>query len=331
MDVRAAVLLAGAVILTPFNGAGAQEAETVAVDEAFASTVAVYRDAHDRNTFYLLPIIAHVAVSDGLTKLGVQYYRAEGEELLWAASVTISVTLDVPSETLSSLTGALTPAGGSPPSFAPAPITVATSVFYWKSSTTPQVVKLDENPGDFASGSTIALTFELKETRSELERILSGGDGGLGIMLEIQPSLQLIERRTAVYSGTTIADEFEKQGIISALDQRADSRILQFITSHFSGAGAAEYAAARKWVIGLVGKPSPVRNKDGVLVYGWDLAREDLLSKLRSQSEIQLTSTVERGDVERLAAILMLGDMCKKYVSNIVNLEDGTAGCNGLK
>jgi hypothetical protein len=325
-------ILSGCLVafLASHQPSSAQTVERVSLTSA--ATLAVFRDVAAASAFYIVPLSAAIAkTSEGKEQIGIQYYKDPDKAANWKASVTLSISL---SPAAADLAAAKAEIGQqtSHPTFAFPAIDFTASYFVWTAggSSKTQLVHLQD--GGTTAASTIALTFELEGSAAELLKVLSGADREIGILVEGRPRLTWVTARRIEFDTAAIATRLAAQRFLPAFDPRPSSPIIDYLREQAAGQwGAAEETAARRWLLGVLGAPTAVRTANHNWQYGWDVTAPDLAARIVSQPRISVTSSSSFPDLPYTSSILTLNNVCGSFANFIVNLEDGSAGCAGLK
>jgi hypothetical protein len=319
-----------AVLLTSLPGPSfSQNVEPV--PRQSSAGLAVFRDIAESNLFYVVPLsMALTKSASGKDQIGIQYYKSPERPQNWKASITLSFSLVPPASDLENAKTEL--AKDTPnPSFAFPSLEFSASYFTWNvdSSQKIQIVRLQD--GGATVGSTIAVTFEIEGTASEIRKILSATDRQIGLFVETRPKLTVMSVRKIELQSGALAAKFTSLKFLSAIDVEVNDPVGAYLRSRGSDQwGAAEETAVRKWLLDLLGPPALIRISDGNWGVGWNLTEPSLIAKLNAVPKVIIRATSPVPELKFSSAILPFTDLCTTLSDAIVNLEDGSVGCGGL-
>lgn len=287
----------------------------------------VYRDINAAQKYYLMPLGLGFAKSGGKPAIGVQYYREDGAPNLVTAALTLSLVLDIPIVELNALKAALAPPG-SAASIAALPLKYKLSHFLRTPGGQP-LTRAEVSEGSLSAGATIALTFQVTDTKQKIRALLSGQNSVFGLNLQLTPQLPFGIAREIALSGDEIATEMKALGYLPATpDSDRMNAALTLLQSKSGTWGAAEEAAARALLAGVLGSPELTLDNAGKPQIGWDLTRNDLVQALRARHGLR--SVVVRPERPSTSLLFTFGDLCTGFSSAIVDLDEGGSGCGGL-
>lgn len=319
-----------AAVVCAASQAAGQLLEPVDLSAHGIGSAVVYRDIHATGNHYLLPLKLGLAKTGNKPALGVQYYKADGPPPHRITAVfTLSVTLEVPAADLTKLKAALVPPGSSA-SVAVLPLQYKLSYFLGTAAGQPPT-SVAVSEGSLAAGATVALTFQVTDTKQNVRALLSGQNFAFGLNMQLRSNLAFGASRAFTLSGDDLAAGLKAIGYLPAVPDgdRANS-VLALLQSKFGTWGAGEEVAARTWLATLLGAPELTLDDMGKPRIGWDLTRKDIEERLKDQSLV-LRNAASRSDKPSISLLFSFGDLCTVLPNAIVDLDEGKPGCSGLK
>lgn len=308
--------------------AGAQLLEPVDVTRHGVQSALVYRDIQATQKYYLVPLRLDLARSQNKPVIGVQYFRADGGPPdQRTASLTLSVVVDTPTGELDALRTALIRPGSSA-TVANLPVRYKLSYFTGATAARSLPARTDVSEGNLAAGATVALTFQVTDTRQNIRALLSGDGTAFGLVMQLEPQMPLGISRSLAVDLDGLADKLKAIGYLAATpDADRTNDALNLLRTRFSTWSATEEAAARRWLAGVLGAPGLSIGPTGRPRLGWDLAARDFGPALAT---LPTHSLATRSDKPGIWLLLEFGNICKAVPTAIVDLDEGQPGCGGL-
>jgi hypothetical protein len=308
-----------------------QTAESISVGQNLDSKFAVYRDTKSKEKFYVSPFTIRLAKrSDGREAIGVQYYKTSDVVSPWSASITFSIVQDISNSDLEALKSELSSRFGSAITL---PLTSKFYVSYSIVNNNSGVAGISKNlsTGNLSAGATIAITLEVSGTAKQVKDILSGTGTEILLSLDVVPNLILGNVRSGSFSGQEIAEVFRSKRLLTSREARIDNVILQFLRLRFESSGAAEDAAARDWLFNTLESPQLILDGANEFSFGWNLSERSLQDKLQNTNMFSIFSFSQKLIGDRLNSYFKFGNICNAHKAVIVNLENGSTGCDTLQ